>query len=315
MMHRSGDSIGEPELDYETWRVVLRSLSGRYNPEGIEPSVFAGWVRPVSVCGFTALDIGANAQRIERTGRDVRLDGMEQYSAVFQVAGRSAISQNDQVASLAFGDVALIDASRPWTYLSSDGNTQWNCLSIQLPRQSLVSHLGFEPQGGICRRGTLAGRLLLDIIRNADNGERIACAAADSYMQLAIYDLVGALFAPSDPWSVSRHADKLFTRIRGVIKDRFADPDFGPSEAAAEAGISLRYLQKLFTARNSTCSDFIYSLRLDHAARLLHRRALLNTSQPISEVAYDSGFSDYTHFARKFRRRFGHPPGAHRRSD
>ena len=37
-------------------------------------------------------------------------------------------------------------------------------------------------------------------------------------MQLAVYDLVGALFAPSDPWPVSRHADKLFTRIRDVIK-------------------------------------------------------------------------------------------------
>ena len=313
-MHRSGDSIGEPELDYETWRVVLRSLSGRYNPEGIEPSVFAGWVRPVSVCGFTALDIGANAQRIEWTGRDVRLDGMEQYSAVFQVAGRSAISQNDQVASLAFGDVALIDASRPWTYLSSDGNTQWNCLSIQLPRQSLVSHLGFEPQGGICRRGTLAGRLLLDIIRNADNGGRIACAAADSYMQLAIY-LVGALFAPSDPVACltpcgqavhvypRRHLGSVcrsgLRSFRGT--GRSGDLATLPSEAL--------YGAQLY------CSDFIYSLRLDHAGRLLQRRALLNTSQPISEVAYDSGFSDYTHFARKFRRRFGHPPGAHRRSD
>src|ERR1700726_535913 len=84
MMHRNGDSIGEPELDYETWRVVLRSLSGRYNPEGIEPSVFAGWVRPVSVCGFTALDIGANAQRIERTGRDVRRDGMDNTLQYFK---------------------------------------------------------------------------------------------------------------------------------------------------------------------------------------------------------------------------------------
>jgi AraC family transcriptional regulator, positive regulator of tynA and feaB len=111
-------------------------------------------------------------------------------------------------------------------------------------------------------------------------------------------------------WPVSRHADKLFTRIRGVIKDRFADPDFGPSEVAAEAGISLRYLQKLFTARNSACSEFIYLLRLDHTARLLHRRALLNTSQPLSEIAYTCGFRDYTHFARQFRRRFGHPPGA-----
>jgi AraC family transcriptional activator of tynA and feaB len=130
-------------------------------------------------------------------------------------------------------------------------------------------------------------------------------------MQLAIY-LIGALLTPSDPWPVSRHADKLFTGIRGVIMDRFADPDFGPSEVAAEAGISLRYLQKLFTERGSTCTEFVSSLRLDHAARLLHRRALLNTSQPLSEIAYTCGFSDYTHFARKFRRRFGHPPGAHR---
>jgi AraC family transcriptional activator of tynA and feaB len=98
---------------------------------------------------------------------------------------------------------------------------------------------------------------------------------------------------------VSLHADKQFTCICGVIKDRFADPDFGPSEVAAEAGISLRYLQKLFTARNSTCSEFIYSLRLDHAGRLLQRRALLNTSQPISEVAYDSGFSRLYSFRQK----------------
>jgi hypothetical protein len=147
MMHRSGDSIGEPELDYETWRVVLRSLSGRYNPEGIEPSIFAGWVRPVSVGGFTALDIGANAQRIERTGRDVRLDGMEQYSAVFQVAGRSAISQNDQVASLAFGDVALIDASRPWTTYQAMGTLNgiaclFNCRGSHWFLTSASSHRG-----------------------------------------------------------------------------------------------------------------------------------------------------------------------------
>src|SRR3984893_7102029 len=315
MMHRSGDSIGEPELNYETWRVVLRSLSGRYNPEGIEPSVFAGWVRPVSVCGFTALDIGANALRIERTGRDVRLDGVEHYSAVFQVAGRSAISQNDQVASLALGDVALIDASRPWTYLSSDGNTQWNCLSIQLPRQSLVSHLGFEPQGGICRRGTLAGHLLLDIFRNADNAERTACASADPYMRLAIYVLVGALFAPSDPWPTSRHADRLFARIRNVVMDRFTDPYLRPRDVAAELGISVRYLQKLFTLRGSTCSDFIQSLRLDHAVRLLHRRALTKASQPLSEIAYTCGFRDYSYFAQQFRRRFGHAPSAHSDGD
>jgi AraC family transcriptional regulator, positive regulator of tynA and feaB len=89
------------------------------------------------------------------------------------------------------------------------------------------------------------------------------------------------------------------TRLRAGL----ADPDFGPREVAAVAGISLRYLQKLFTAHGSTCSEFIYSLRLDHAARLLHRRASLGTSQPLSEIAYACSFRDLRH-------RFGYSPGA-----
>jgi AraC-like DNA-binding protein len=93
-----------------------------------------------------------------------------------------------------------------------------------------------------------------------------------------------------------------FTRICGVVRDRFAEPEFGPCEVAAETGISLRYLQKFFTARSTTCTHFINSARLDHTARLLRRRATVNTGQLISEIAYNSGFSDYTHFARIFRR-------------
>jgi len=159
-----------------------------------------------------------------------------------------------------------------------------------------------EPRPRVC---------FFDLVRSADEDDGSACSPADPYMQLAIYDLLGALFAPSDPFPVSRHAQRLVARIRNIINDGFENPDFGPREVAAEAGISLRYLQKLFTARGSTCSEFIYSLRLDHAARLLHRRASLATNQPLSEIAYTCGFRDYTHFARKFRDRFGYSPGGH----
>jgi AraC family transcriptional activator of tynA and feaB len=107
----------------------------------------------------------------------------------------------------------------------------------------------------------------------------------------------------------SRHTDKLFARVCGIIKDRFADPDISPSEVAAEMGISLRYLQSLFTDHGSTCSHYISSLRLDHAAHLIGRRASMKTGQPLAEVAYACGFRDYTYFARGFRRRFGTTPG------
>jgi AraC family transcriptional activator of tynA and feaB len=134
---------------------------------------------------------------------------------------------------------------------------------------------------------------------------------ASSYMQLAVYDMLAALFALSDPPPGSLYTDKLFRRICSIIKDRFADPEFGPCDVAAEAGISLRYLHKLFAVRGLTCNRFIQSVRLDHAVYRIHRQAHLLTSLPLSEIAYACGFSDYNHFRRKFRERFGYAPSAH----
>ena len=312
----SDDFAGTPQLDFEGWSAFLRASCGN-QAEVMDRSAFAGWVRPLSVCGLdaaalriecglAAVDSG-KAYRSERTDRDVRSAGADYYYAVFQVAGRSVMTQNDEVAPLAVGDVALLDAARPAGCFADV--SQW--LRIELPRQSLVSHLGFEPRGGLHASGaTRATRVLFDLVREVDQAEASGPSSAAAYLKLAVYDLLGALFAPAPSASVSRHGDRLFARVRDVVKDGFADPDFNPRTVAAEAGISLRYLQKLFTARGSTCSDFIYSLRLDHAARLLHRRASLGTNQPLSEIAYISGFRDYTHFARKFRHRFGYPPGA-----
>jgi hypothetical protein len=77
-------------------------------------------------------DRGCQAQRLERTFDDVRRDGSDHYLILFQVAGQSAMSQIDRTAQLAVGDVALIDAARPVTFSSRQGDTQW--LSLRLPR-------------------------------------------------------------------------------------------------------------------------------------------------------------------------------------
>jgi len=311
MMHRSDDFLNAAELDYDGFKDLLRKDWGRYTPTAIEPEAFTGRVRARSVCGFLAMDLTCNAYSIERTVRDVRLDDMEHYYAALQVAGGSTIVQNDRVIKIGAGDVVLVDSARPVTFAAAAGHhyAQWLCL--QLPRRTLMSHLGFEPRYLSCgRRQTQAARLLHQLALDQISDAESMSMPADAYMRLAVFDLLGALFAPSDPAPASRHSDKLFARVCGVIKARFADPDIAPREVAAEAGISLRYLQKLFTARGSTCSHYISSLRLEHAARLIERRGLMKSGQPLSEIAYACGFRDYTHFARGFRQRFGRTPGA-----
>ena len=273
-MLQGGDFAAVPELGYEEWRAVVRSIVGRYSAEGTDPNAFAGRVHVRSLFGLVADRWDHNADRIERTQRDVRLDDVELYHAVFQVFGRSTVLQNDQAVTLDVGDGALVDPTRPVAFVN-DAYAQY--LSLSVPRRSLMSHLGLEPLGGsVGRRGTRAGRLLFQLVLDEFKDE-LSSNRASVYMQLAVYDLIGEIFAPPDPKSVSLYTDKQFGRVRAIIKDRFANPDLRPRDVAAEAGISLRYLQKLFTQRGSTCSGFIDSLRLDHAARLLRRRAMAST--------------------------------------
>ena len=319
MAQQSCDFAGTPQLKLDEWAALLRSTCGG-DHRVAEPDAFAGWLRPLSIygvmstaikiqCGLPVINSGGDPYRFERTRRDIHVADMDWYCASFLVAGRCAMTQNEHTVQLAVGDVGLFDGARPATVLTGN-SAQW--FSIFLPRQSFVSHLGFEPQACLRGRGdTLAARVLRQLVLDGIEDDKCRAPRSEPHLRLALYDLVGALFAPSEPSVGTRHSDRLFKRIRGIIEDGFADPDFGPHEVAAEAGISLRYLQKLFTERGSTCSEFIYALRLDHAARLLNRRASLRTNQPLNEIAYVCGFREYTHFARKFRHRFGHTPGAH----
>jgi AraC-like DNA-binding protein len=309
MVPPNDDFLSAPELDYDGFRAALREDWGWFSP-ALETNAFAGKVRMRRVFGFVAMDLTCNATRVERTELDIRGDDMEYYYVTVQDAGESTIIHDDRVVNVAAGDVVLLDSTRTVTFVPAPQHQYAQWLALQLPRQNLVSYLGFEPQRGACgRRQAQAARLLCQLALDTVGDAEPAFAAADRFMHLVVYDLLGALFGP--PTSLgSRHNDKLFARVCGIIKDRFADPDISPREVAAETGISLRYLQKLFTVRGSTCGHHISSLRLDHAAHLIERRALMKTGQPLSDIAYACGFRDYTHFARGFRQRFGTAPGA-----
>jgi AraC family transcriptional activator of tynA and feaB len=308
MTYISSDYIKSPDLNYVIWQDVVRQICGRYTPSGIEPSSFFGRASARSIFGLGSAELSTNAPRLDRTHQDVRDDAKDHYYAIFQVTGRSSIVQNERAEELTINDVALVDAARAVTFVSETATVHWR--SLQLPRHSLVSHLGFEPQCPCRRRGAPAARALYQLLRDGEADDS-ATVSDGNYTRLAVYDLLGALFAPSKSVAASAYTDKLFGRICRIINVHFTDPNFGPTEVAREAHISLRYLQKLFTERNLTCSQYIASLRLNHAATLLERRSFLKTKQPAAEIAYASGFDNYTVFIRQFRRRFGHTPSSH----
>jgi AraC-like DNA-binding protein len=66
----------------------------------------------------------------------------------------------------------------------------------------------------------------------------------------------------------------------------------------------------LFAAHGTSYGAELLRVRLELAARLLHQPQFGDL--PVTEIAWRAGFADPSHFYRRFRERFGMPPGVFR---
>lgn len=77
-----------------------------------------------------------------------------------------------------------------------------------------------------------------------------------------------------------------------------------PASLAAHFHVSLRTFQRrIKSGLGANPQDLILAARLEHAHELLQRGELR-----VSEVASRVGFEDFSHFSRRFREAYGHPP-------
>lgn len=91
------------------------------------------------------------------------------------------------------------------------------------------------------------------------------------------------------------------------IENNFLD-SLTLEQIAKISNLSPRHFSRLFAASyHTTPGNYILSLRMQHAGNLLK-----NTTLPISEIAFQSGFNDSNYFSRQFRNYFGISPRNYR---
>lgn len=91
------------------------------------------------------------------------------------------------------------------------------------------------------------------------------------------------------------------------IEEHHAEP-IGVSEIAGAANVSVREAQRAFrSVVGVSPMSYLTDWRLYEASRLLR-----TTGEPVSTVARQVGFTSHSHFARRFRERYGHTPAEHR---
>ncbi len=93
-----------------------------------------------------------------------------------------------------------------------------------------------------------------------------------------------------------------------IAMENSSDGSLQIAELARRVSLSRRQLERLFVAQLHDTPAAIYKrLRLNRARQLL---AL--SRSPLTEIAFDLGFDNVSHFARLFKRIYGVPPGQFR---
>ena len=81
------------------------------------------------------------------------------------------------------------------------------------------------------------------------------------------------------------------------------------AEAASEAGFSEGYFSRLFSSQTGlSFTDYLINIRIRHAKELL-----IQTDKTVSEIAFETGFSNGDYFSSSFSKREGMTPSAFRK--
>jgi AraC-like DNA-binding protein len=129
-----------------------------------------------------------------------------------------------------------------------------------------------------------------------------------------IADQLGAFLAlmiGGQGQGVSRHQGEMLVRLKRCMQERLDELDLDPTIIANAFGISKRYLHGLFAQAGHTFGGLLIEMRLERAAEMLRDRRF--NGYRAGDIAWTCGFANASHFARRFRAKYGVSPADYRK--
>lgn len=118
--------------------------------------------------------------------------------------------------------------------------------------------------------------------------------------------------ASFSPGSVTTAKATQLHQICQKIEALLGHSDLTARRVAAEQGVSVRYLQKLFSSSGDTFGGYVRARRLERCRADLVSPLCADLS--ITQICYRWGFNASSHFSRSFKEKYGVSPRAYRQS-
>jgi AraC family transcriptional regulator len=161
-----------------------------------------------------------------------------------------------------------------------------------------------HPVPVVCLRQAELVTLSQRIVRELDVND----AATSLGLQGLGLELLASL-CRSGTFGASMVQPRWLRRVRDLLHERFRDQELELRALARETRVHPASLTRAFRhAYGVTPSEYLRTLRLQWSMQELREG-----ERSLSDIAFEAGFADQSHFSRAFRRQFGTTPGAVRR--
>jgi len=258
--------------------------------------------------GETNLFTSASSSfRLARSRRHLALEGPPLVALAVQTAAAARFGQGGRQYTVRPGELMLNDLTAAYDYgWDGDGGScafQVSYEVLGLPAdvvRAAAPRLAASPLYDLTRTHLA----LLHRQRGALETDPAARYLARSTLELVRALLVSAAGPVAGPPDTGA---ELRERAVAYIDRHLANPALSPVAVAAAHHVSVRLLYKVFAQGGLSVEQTIVGLRLEAARRELARPA--NAALTVGAIARRCGFTNLSHFGRRFRQRYGVTPG------
>ncbi len=310
MIYSTQDVHPRERLSY--WREVATRGYVEHDFEPGQGQAFNGTVKIATLPGLALTRFEADIARVSRSERSAaRADAGDMLLCMHR-RGELAISQDGRDTVVADRALFLLDPLRPFDIQLKSHSSN---VVVKVPRAVLEARVGNT--GSLTARaidhsnGVAALTMgLLDMLPDlAESLDDIAgLKVAEQLLDLAALALTSE-HSKITALSSSRATASL--RLKATIERLLIEPGLKPERVAAETGISIRYANDLLAEEHSSIERYVNTRRLERCRAALEDAAQSHRS--IGEIAFKWGFSDLSHFGRRFKGKFGLTPTEYRR--
>ncbi|HEY4557138.1 MAG TPA: AraC family transcriptional regulator [Enteractinococcus sp.] len=246
-------------------------------------------------------NVVSDAHTATRTARDIRLHPADYYKVSIQLEGTCRIEQKNRITELHPGMACIYDVTHPYS-LDFPGYSR--SIVIQIPRSefslpsatvSNISVLPFTPEEAFTH--------LIEATLERNTGSR-----STPHRAAGIIAFLSASLSELNPCRATQSSLVRIERYKRYATAHLSNPDLRQEDVANANFVSVRQMQRVFQEHGLSFAVWLKEERLSRAHKLL-----VTTTDAVTMVAIECGFSSLQHFSRVYKERYGEAPALARK--